>query len=148
MYIISACLLGENVRYDGGNSHTPWIQTFVENHRVYACCPEQLGGLPCPRPPAERLGTEIINNQGQDVTRAFYRGAEKAWEEANRLAKKWGEPIEGAILKSKSPSCGNGAIYDGTFQKVLTKGNGVFAQLLIDQGIQIITEKEKIDDSL
>ncbi len=146
MYIISACLLGENVKYNGGNNDTPWVKTFCQRHRVFPCCPEMLGGLPCPRKPAERRGEEILNTQGEDVTRAFYRGARLAWDQALKQAQQYGEPIEGAILKSKSPSCGKDQIYDGTFQGKLVEGQGVFAQLLMNHGISVTTEKEKIND--
>ncbi|MEG0156537.1 MAG: DUF523 domain-containing protein [Anaerovoracaceae bacterium] len=146
MYIISACLVGENVKYNGGNNDTPWVKKFAQEHHCYFCCPEILGGQPCPRPPAERVGDKIVNTRGEEGTESFVVGAALAWKAAKEQAARWGEDIEGAILKSKSPSCGRGKIYDGTFSHQLVDGDGEFVKLLRENGIEIITEKEKIDD--
>jgi uncharacterized protein YbbK (DUF523 family) len=95
-----------------------------------------------PRPPAERQGEKVIDREGRDLTQAFRDGAILSWNRAQREAEKAGEPIEGAILKANSPSCGSGMIYDGSFSGTLVPGDGVFAALLKENDIKVITEKE------
>ena len=114
--LISACLLGARCRYDGVSKLQPWISDLAERHILVPVCPEQLGGLPTPRPPAERRGAE----------------------EALRLCRLLG--CEAALLKERSPSCGSGMVYDGTFTGVLTAGEGVTAELLRAQGIPVYGE--------
>ncbi|MGZ3747494.1 MAG: DUF523 domain-containing protein, partial [Pseudobdellovibrionaceae bacterium] len=97
-----------------------------------AVCPEELGGLGTPRAPCEKIGQKILSRHGEDKTAAFQRGAEKALAAVPPSSK-----IEGAFLKSKSPMCGFGSVYDGSFSGKLTSGNGVFAELLIQKGIPI-----------
>lgn len=145
MYIVSRCLLGEDCKYNGGNNFSRSVKDFLKDKEYCLVCPEVMGGLPVPRPPAEiqKDGT-VINTEGADVTSNFVRGAEEAWKEALSAAVSE-DNIEGAILKAKSPSCGKGKIYDGTFSGVLTEGDGYFAALLRKKGIKVITEKE-IDD--
>ena len=138
MYIISACLLGQEVKYSGGSNAHERVIAFAGTHECVAVCPETLGGLASPRPPAERVGEKVLDREGRDVTAAFLAGAERALAQA--LAA--GEEIEGAILKANSPSCGRGAIYDGTFTGRKVEGNGVFAQLLLDRGIPVFTEED------
>lgn len=147
MYIISACLLGEKVRYDGGDNLISWVVEFAKNHSHFSCCPEMLGGLPCPRKPSEILKGRVVDNEGKDVTVEFECGAHVALEEVLRLAEERDEPIEGAILKARSPSCGRDEIYDGSFTHTLRSGDGVFAALLKEKNIKIITEEET-DDQL
>ena len=129
---VSACLLGENCKYSGGNNLSPVIAELVKDHTVIPVCPEQLGGLPTPRIPAERAGDRVVNALGEDVTAQFEMGAEKA------LAAVLENGAELAILQPRSPSCGCGIIYDGTFSKTLVKGNGVFAEKLLEHGIKIL----------
>lgn len=158
MYIVSACLLGENCRYNGGNNQCDWVKTALQGQPCLAVCPEVLGGLPTPRSPAELIscpeksksGAEadqpaftIMDKEGTDVTAAFLLGAKRALEEAVNTAAALGRPIRLAILKANSPSCGCGMIYDGTFSGTLVPGDGVFAALLKDTGIPVITEKEE-----
>lgn len=147
MYIISKCLLGENCKYDGGNNYCDEVVKFCENHQYFAVCPECAGGLTIPRIPSEIMvqddGTKkVFNQEGKDVTREFILGSKKSYNEAVKFSEKVGEKIEGAILKAKSPSCGCGQVYDGTFTGMLTEGNGIFADILIDIGIKIFTEKD------
>ena len=144
MYIVSGCLLGHNCKYDGGNNRNREVMDFCKTHRYMTVCPERAAKLPCPRPPAEKRGSRIINDRGEDVTEAFLRGARLSFNTCMEMAKLSGEKIEGAILKANSPSCGKGRIYDGTFSGTLIKGDGVFAAMLADAGIEVITEKEKI----
>ncbi|MCQ4637181.1 DUF523 domain-containing protein [Anaerovorax odorimutans] len=142
MYIISACLLGENCKYNGGNNRCQWVVDFARTHSHIPVCPETQAGLPAPRPPAEIRGSKVVDSEGKDLTEAFDRGARACYELAKKAAADAGEPIEGAILKAKSPSCGKGRIYDGTFSDRLTKGDGYLARLLKKDQIDIITEKE------
>lgn len=137
MYIISACLVGENCKYDGGNNYNESVCQFTKEHNCIMICPEMDGGLGAPRPPAEQVRDLVINKEGEDVTEAFRRGAEKSLEKALAEAERLGEPIEGAILRANSPTCGCGMIYDGTFSGVLTEGDGIFARLLKERGIPV-----------
>ena len=144
MYIVSACLLGQNCKYNGGNNLNEEVVEFCKNHKYVTVCPESAGKLPTPRPPAERVGASILTKEGKDVTDAFVRGADISLKSCMEMARISGEEIEGAILKANIPSCGIGQIYDGTFSGTLTEGNGVFAGMLKRLGVEIITEKEKI----
>ena len=144
MYIVSACLLGQNCKYNGGNNRSEEVVEFCKTHKYVTVCPESAGKLPAPRPPAEKVGSKIMVKNGNDLTEAFIRGAEISLKSCMEMARLSGEEIEGAILKANSPSCGVGHIYDGTFSGTLTEGNGVFAGMLRRLGIETITEKEKI----
>lgn len=144
MYIVSGCLLGHNCKYNGGNNRNEEVIKFCETHKHVVVCPESAGKLPTPRPPAEIVGPRVINKEGKNVTEEFRIGAEISLNTALQLASITGEKIEGAILKANSPSCGFGQIYDGTFTGTLKEGNGIFAEMLHGEGIEIITEKETI----
>ena len=144
MYIVSACLLGENCKYDGGNNATEWVQELLKDHMVCKVCPEEFGKLYAPRPKAEIKDGKVINEKGEDVTKAFEEGARVAYTRAVVAARSIGEEIEGAILKSNSPSCGRDKVYDGTFSGTLVDGEGIFAKVIREHGIKIITEKEQI----
>lgn len=136
--LISACLLGENVKYDGGHndiSSESFIQQLLRDDLLIPICPEVEGGLPTPRVPVEIINNKAINQIGEDKTIYFQNGAEKALE----LCKK--HDIKYAILKFRSPSCGSNQIYDGTFSHTLIKGDGFCAKLLKDNGIQVFSEK-------
>ena len=134
--LISACLLGCRCRYDGGSKLHPAAAALAERHELVPVCPEQLGGLPTPRPPAERVGDRVLTAAGCDVTEQYRRGA----EETLRLCRIYG--CEVAVLKERSPSCGSGTVYNGTFSGVLTDGDGVTAELLKANGIQVYGESE------
>lgn len=142
MYIVSRCLLGENCKYNGGNNRNEEVIKFCEEHSYCAVCPEQTGGLPTPRPPAEYRKDRIINCEGKDVTAYFQRGAEIELATAEKKAEELNERIEGAVLKAKSPSCGKNYIYDGTFSGILTEGDGCFVRMLRKKNINVISEKE------
>ena len=142
MYIISGCLLGQNCKYNGGNNRCQEVIDFCEQKKYIAVCPESAAKLPCPRPPAERIGDRIVNNQGTDVTAQFEKGASLSLGTCRTLSMASGSELEGAILKANSPSCGCGRIYDGTFSSTLVEGNGVFAEMLLAEGIPVITEKD------
>lgn len=132
--LVSACLLGVACRYDGKSKEVEKIKNLISKYNLIPICPEQLGGLPTPRVPSERNGDKVINSEGKDVTYEYKKGA----EEALRIAKIFNCSI--AILKAKSPSCGTGEIYDGSFSKTLTVGNGITADLLLENGIKVLTE--------
>lgn len=132
--LISACLLGCRCRYDGASKTQPWAAALAERYELVPVCPEQLGGLPTPRPPSERQGDRVVTREGGDVTAQYRRGA----EEALRLADLLG--CEAALLKERSPSCGSGTVYDGTFTGTLTAGDGVTAELLRAHGIPVYGE--------
>lgn len=146
MYLISACLLGENCKYNGGNNRCQWVVDFARTHSYVPVCPETQAGLPAPRPPAEISGSRVLDSEGKDLTEAFARGAKECWELARKAASDAGESIEGAILKAKSPSCGRDGIYDGTFSDRLTDGDGYLVRLLKNEHIDVITEKENLED--
>ncbi len=134
--MISACLLGVCCRYDGGERADPDVARLAERHTLIPVCPEQLGGLPTPRPPAERQGDAVRTQAGADVTEEYTRGA----REALRLYRMLG--CEAAVLKERSPSCGSGKIYDGTFSGTVTDGDGVTAALFRENGIPVYGESQ------
>lgn len=137
--LISACLLGLRCRYNAEPVTNERVLALAKTHTLIPVCPEQLGGLPTPRPPAERLGERVVSNDGTDVTNAFVRGAEETLLMARTLGCKT------AILKARSPSCGHGRIYDGSFTGALIPGSGVTAELLTKNGIRVFTEDELPD---
>lgn len=145
MYLISACLAGVNCKYNGGNSECRWVKKFMEGKDYMLFCPEEAGGLPTPRPPAEIINDRVVNKNGEDVTEYFIRGAEKTIEEAERRAAELGQKIKLAILKANSPSCGYGKVYDGTFSGVIIDGDGMFVKLLKERGIPVITEHQQTE---
>ena len=134
--LISACLLGTCCRYDGASKPHPLAAALAAEHQLVPLCPEQLGGLATPRMPAERQGERVVTRNGGDVTDAYRGGA----EEALRLCRLLG--CEAAVLKERSPSCGKGQVYDGTFSRTLTDGNGVTADLLAEMGIPVYGESQ------
>ena len=131
--LISACLIGLNCKYDGGNNENSKLVELMKEKDLVPICPEQLGGLKTPRASAERKQEKVITKEGVDVTKEYQRGA----EEVLNLAKKLN--IKKAILKSRSPSCGIEEIYDGTFSHTLIKKDGVTAELLKKNGIEVIS---------
>ena len=133
--LVSACLLGVNCRYCGDGKVSADVLDLRQSCALIPVCPEQLGGLPTPRPPVEISGGRAMDCGGNDRTEAFRRGA----EEVLKIAKLFG--CRCAVLKDKSPSCGFGRIYDGTFTGTLTDGNGFTAELLSRAGIRILNEK-------
>ena len=137
--LVSACLLGASCRYDGKSKEYPLMEELCRRHEVVPFCPEIFGGLPTPRTPAERQGERVVTKTGGDVTENYRRGA----EEALRLAQMLG--CTAAVLKERSPSCGSGAVYDGTFTGTLRPGDGVAAELLQSRGIRVLGESQLAD---
>ncbi|MEM1565725.1 MAG: DUF523 domain-containing protein [Candidatus Bathyarchaeia archaeon] len=136
MKLCSACLLGVKCRYDGQDSLNEKVVELLKTEILIPVCPEQLGGLPTPREPAEIVGNRVITKSGEDVTNKFLRGA----METLRIAKLFG--VKEAILKQGSPSCGCGKIYDGTFSGKTIRGDGITTALLKKHGIKVITEED------
>ena len=136
--LVSACLLGLPCRYDGKEKAHPAVCSLLEREdlTLVPVCPEQFGGLPTPRPPSERRGERVITRTGADVTEQYRRGAQQTL----RLAQLYG--CDCAVLKERSPSCGSGRIYDGSFSGTLTDGEGVTAELLRQHGIAVLGESE------
>lgn len=136
--LVSRCLLGEPCRYDGKSKPDPQIQVLKEQgHVLVPVCPEVMGGLATPRSPAEcQMDGRVVNQAGEDVTQAYQDGAYATLE----LARTFGCTV--AVLKAKSPSCGNNEIYDGSFSRHLIPGMGVAARLLSEAGIRILNETQ------
>ena len=134
--MVSACLLGENCKYSGGNNRDARVLAFLEGHEVIPVCPEVMGGLPTPRPPAEIVVGEVINKEGLSVDRQYRLGAQKVLEIAQR------EQIDLAILQSRSPSCGVKEIYDGTFTGKMIPGQGICAALLAKNGFAVMDRED------
>lgn len=134
--LVSACLLGVKCRYDGASKPNDAVLALKERYTLIPVCGEVFGGLPTPRNPSERVGDRVMSICGDDVTEQYSRGA----QEVLNLARLYG--CKAAILKERSPSCGSGKIYDGTFLGTLTAGYGVTAELLQRFGIRIYGESE------
>lgn len=132
--LVSVCLLGVNCRYNGSAGMLAELSEMMQCAQMIPVCPEILGGLPTPRPPAERVGEKVLSCEGGDVTQAYLRGA----QETLKLAKLYGAKY--AVLKERSPSCGAGEIYDGTFSHSRIPGDGVAAALLKAHGVQVYGE--------
>lgn len=150
MILISACLCGLNCKYNGGSNEHPVFADMLDRGEVVTVCPEVLGGLPIPRKPAEIIngtgydvleGTaQVISNDGEDLTTPFLLGAKRTLE----LAREY--DVNLVILKSNSPSCGVGEIYDGTFSHRLREGCGVTAALLNENGFSVVSDVEYLKE--
>ncbi len=134
--LISACLLGEACRYDGRSSEHRKLLDLLSDKHLIPVCPEVEGGLSVPRPPAEIKGDKVLRESGEDVTRQFVMGAELCRD------KGMAEHASQAILKSRSPACGCGQVYDGSFTGTLIDGDGIFTQHLKSVGITCISDED------
>lgn len=141
--MVSACLVGENCKYNGGNNKNEELCEYLKEHEVTLVCPEVMGGLPIPRASCEIVNGKVINTKGEDKTQEFIDGANIAL----KIAKE--KKIDIAILQPRSPSCGYKKIYDGTFSNKLMEGNGIFCDILIKNGFKVVNLegdfKQKID---
>lgn len=135
--LVSACLLGVACRYDGASKGLPdsVLRELMARHTLVPACPEQLGGLPTPRAPSERLGSRVVARTGADVTDAYTRGARQTLALAQRR-------LHGRPAQAAQPSCGKGEIYDGTFTGTRVPGDGVTAALLSAHGIRVYGEDD------
>ena len=133
---VSACLVGKNTKYNGGNNYNEAVMKYLLDKEYITICPEVTGGLLTPRVPSERVNEKVINKVEEDVTTNFVNGANI---ELEKLLK---EEVKVIIVKAKSPSCGYKQIYDGTFTNTLKEGNGVFVDLALQKGFTIYTEKD------
>lgn len=134
--LISACLVGDNCKYDGKNNLTPYLDQLLEKYELVPFCPEVEGGLSTPRIPSERKDDRVINQQGRDVTKPYMKGAELAYNICLYLG------IDKVILKERSPACGVKEIYDGTFTHKVKKGMGVTSEYLKSKGIRVISSED------
>ena len=143
LILVSACLAGVNCKYNGGNNLNLEILKLVQEGKAILVCPEQLGGLSTPRKPSEivdRVSSKVAASDGTDVTEEYQKGAYETLKIANLYQ------VKKAILKSKSPSCGNTTIYDGTFTHTLTGGEGITTKLLRENGIEVINDDEYVKE--
>ena len=136
---VSACLLGENCKYNGGNNRNEAVLNFIKDKEVLPVCPEVVGGLPTPRVPVELVNGVAINRDGVNVDQEFHLGVDRMLK---KLAE---EDIELVILQPRSPSCGSRQIYDGTFTGTLKPGQGMFAKVLMEKGYKVV-EPDELDN--
>lgn len=132
--LVSACLLGVSCRYDGKSKPNENVIALKDRYNIIPVCPEIMGGLPTPRKASEIQGFQVVMDDGKNVTKEYRKGA----EEVLRLCRLFG--CKRAVLKEKSPSCGCGKVYDGTFSGKLIDGNGITAKLLMENGIEVFGE--------
>ena len=134
--LVSACLLGRNCKYNGGNNYHPGVAAFLEGHEVVEYCPEVMAGMPVPRVPMEIVEGRLLDREGNDHSTEMARALEKGMREIRQM------DIDCAVLQSRSPTCGVRQVYDGTFSGKLIPGQGVFARALMDAGIRVLDASE------
>ena len=134
--LVSACLLGENCKYNGGNNYSPAVAEFVKGKEVLSICPEMMAGMGCPRTPVEIVNGVLTDRDGNQVDEPM----RKALAQAMELVR--GEEISCAVLQSRSPTCGVKQVYDGSFSKKLIPGSGLFAQALKEAGYQVLDAED------
>lgn len=130
--LVSACLVGRNCKYSGGNNYSQKVMDFLKDKEVIEVCPEVLAGMSIPRPRVEILNGKLIDEFGNDVDEKYRNGVAEALKQIE------GQDIDLAILQSRSPTCGVKQIYDGTFSGKLLDGQGVLAEALIKAGYKVI----------
>lgn len=133
--IVSACLLGRPCKYNGSDNYDKAVADLAEKHNLIPVCPEMLGGLPCPRTPCEIAGESVLAKDGTDCTREYQLGAQKALQIALDAQ------ADLCVVQPRSPSCGCGRIYDGSFSGKLIEGDGVFVRLLKRNSLQVISSE-------
>ena len=134
--LVSACLLGENCKYNGGNNYSPAVEAFVKDEEVLSICPEMMAGMGCPRTPIEIVDGVLMDRNGNNVDASMREAVAQAMEMIRK------EDIQCAVLQSRSPTCGVNQIYDGSFSGKLIEGSGVFVQALKDAGYQVIDAED------
>ena len=136
--LVSACLLGENCKYNGGNNFAPAVAEFLKGREVLKVCPEMMAGMGCPRTPIEIVDGVLMDRDGNNVDEAMRKAVAQAMEWIRK------ENIQCAILQSRSPTCGVNQVYDGTFSGKLISGFGIFAKALKDAGYQVLDAEDFI----
>lgn len=134
--LVSACLLGENCKYNGGNNYSASVAQYVKDIEVIPVCPEMEAGFGCPRIPMEIVDGELINRDGVNLDEPMRQAITRILDSLK------GQEIQCAVLKSRSPTCGVRQVYDGTFSGKLISGMGLFAQALAEQGYQVLDSEE------
>ena len=134
--LVSACLLGENCKYNGGNNYSSAIAEFVTDKEVLSICPEMMAGMGCPRTPIEIVDGVLMDRNGNNVDASMREVVAQAMEMIQS------EDIQCAVLQSRSPTCGVNQVYDGSFSGKLIKGSGVLAQALKAAGYQVIDAED------
>ena len=134
--LVSACLLGENCKYNGGNNFAPAVAEYVKDQEILTICPEMMAGMGCPRTPIEIVDGVLMDRNGNNVDEAMRKAVIMAMKAIQK------EDIQCAILQSRSPTCGVNQIYDGTFSGRLIDGSGIFAQALKDAGYRVLDAEE------
>lgn len=139
--MVSACLLGKNCKYNGGNNYDECLVRALRGHETVPVCPELSGGLGVPRRPCEIVDGTVMNDRGEDVDAAFRRGAQSCLEKAVE------EKVDLVVLQPRSPSCGVRNVYDGTFSGKLIRGRGVFTNLLKENGFIVMDAEEFVSEA-
>ena len=134
--LVSACLLGENCKYNGGNNYSAAVAEFVKDKDVLTICPEMMAGMECPRTPIEIVDGVLMDRNGNNVDAAMREAVVQAMEMIRK------EDIQCVVLQPRSPTCGVNQIYDGNFSGKLINGSGLFAQALKDAGYQVIDAED------
>lgn len=137
-FVVSACLLGENTKYNGLNNRNDELISLLEGHEIITVCPEVMGGLSTPRFPSEIKGDSVMNSEGEDITHYFEKGADKALQRVIEFDPDY------IITMDRSPSCGKGQIYDGSFSKKLIEGDGIFIRKLDGYRYKVLGIKEAL----
>lgn len=138
--LVSACLLGENCKYNGGNNYSPAVAEFVRGKEVLTICPEMMAGMGCPRTPMEIVDGVLMDRDGKNVDAAMRKAVARVLEQIRQ------EEIQCAILQSRSPTCGVNQVYDGSFSGKRISGSGIFAQALKDAGYRVIDAEDIQND--
>ena len=139
-HVVSACLLGQNCKYNGGNNLCPAVLEYVKDKEVIPVCPEMEAGFGCPRVPMEIVDGVLMNRDGINLDSIMRQTV------ADMLKRLSGEEVACAVLKARSPTCGVHQVYDGTFSGTLTDGSGIFAQALLDAGIRVLDENDIVEN--
>ena len=134
--LVSACLLGENCKYNGGNNYAPAVAEFIKGREVLPVCPEMMAGMGCPRTPIEIVEGVLMDREGNNVDAPMRKAVADAMEFIRK------ENVQCAILQSRSPTCGVNQVYDGSFSGRLVSGSGIFAQALKDAGYETIDAED------
>ncbi len=136
--LVSACLLGENCKYNGGNNYNPAVIEFVKDKTVIPICPEMMAGMGCPRIPIEIVSGVVMNREGENMDERIRKAVAQAMEIARQ------KEIDCAVLQPRSPTCGVRQIYDGSFSGVRIAGSGVFAQALLEAGYRVLEPEDLV----